>query len=492
MTYPNNVATSYGYDDLSRLTHLGATHTPTSTVVTSFDYGLDAAGNRLSKTSTATPTFVDTYGYDDLSRLTSAVRTGTDPVIKRWLYDPVGNRTTDQTDNAVRQATYNEKNQLLTMAGGGKLRFRGQLDKPGTVTVQGKPARMLEGNKFEIDVDVHPNDNTIEAVATNLNGYSGTQSFTVSVPAASLTQTFDANGNLATKTDSSGTWTYVWNAENQLLRVCLNADPCTPEATAVARFRYDPIGRRVEKVAGTVTTAFTCDGEDIVRRTAGGTTVFFIHGPGIDEPLASEQGGVLTYLHADGLGSIVATSNQAGARTSTIEYDAWGNILSGTPDGYAFTGREWDPETGLYYYRARYYDPKIGRFISEDPIGFDAGETNLYPYVANNPTTFVDPSGEVRLPDFITARARKLLLAMFIGASGKKSKEYEAIMKALHDTKVTHVSKGGKLKKGAGGAACLLLPPLPGVDEMMEDLLDELFPDPPVLADPTVDPDPRG
>src|SRR5262249_57332646 len=75
-------------------------------------------------------------------------------------------------------------------------------------------------------------------------------------------------------------------------------------------------------------------------------------------------------------------------------YDAWGSLESGaTVGGPAFTGHEWDPESGLSYYRARYYDPKLGRFLSEDPIGFEGGDANFYAYVFNNPTTWIDPSG---------------------------------------------------------------------------------------------------
>jgi RHS repeat-associated protein len=69
----------------------------------------------------------------------------------------------------------------------------------------------------------------------------------------------------------------------------------------------------------------------------------------------------------------------------------WGG---GTRNGIkAYTGREWDPETGLYYYRARYYDPKVGRFISEDPIGFEGDDPNLYAYVEDDPVNWIDPSG---------------------------------------------------------------------------------------------------
>jgi RHS repeat-associated protein len=122
----------------------------------------------------------------------------------------------------------------------------------------------------------------------------------------------------------------------------------------------------------------------------------WIHGPGIDEPLASQnQAPGFTanwkYRHLDGLGSLVKTVNASGVIISSVDYDAFGN--GGTVTGYGFTGREFDPETGLLYYRARYYDPKIGRFVSEDPIGFDGDQINLFPYVANNPVNLNDPSG---------------------------------------------------------------------------------------------------
>jgi RHS repeat-associated protein len=93
----------------------------------------------------------------------------------------------------------------------------------------------------------------------------------------------------------------------------------------------------------------------------------------------------------DALGSIVKTTDSAGNPSSEVQYDAFGNVQG--LGGSAFTGREWDDETGLYYYRARYYDPKIGRFLSEDPIGFAGGDVNLYAYVWNNPTRYLDPFG---------------------------------------------------------------------------------------------------
>ena len=81
----------------------------------------------------------------------------------------------------------------------------------------------------------------------------------------------------------------------------------------------------------------------------------------------------------------------------TRDYDPWGNpAATPAPDGYAFTGREWDAETGLYYYRTRYYDPAAGRFASEDGLRFDAG-SNFYSYVDNNPAKYSDPYGLLKV-----------------------------------------------------------------------------------------------
>ena len=120
-----------------------------------------------------------------------------------------------------------------------------------------------------------------------------------------------------------------------------------------------------------------------------------MHGPGIDEPLARIDGGrtAAAYYHADGLGSILKTTDGAGNAVHAYRITTPGEpSRPGAEPGYAFTGREWDPETGLYYYRARYYDPKVGRFISEDPIGFEGG-VNFYAYVENNPANAIDPLG---------------------------------------------------------------------------------------------------
>jgi RHS repeat-associated protein len=160
----------------------------------------------------------------------------------------------------------------------------------------------------------------------------------------------------------------------------------------VAKFAYDPEGRRVEKVAGGVTTSYVYDDADILRESRGGVTQKYVSG-GIDELFSTEDGTSTSYVHQDAMGSVVATTNAGGSVLSAPDYDAWGVLRAGGSEpGHTFTGREWDPQTGMYYYRARYYDPAVGRFITEDPMRFRAG-VNFFAYVSNNPTNRIDPLG---------------------------------------------------------------------------------------------------
>lgn len=97
----------------------------------------------------------------------------------------------------------------------------------------------------------------------------------------------------------------------------------------------------------------------------------YVHGPGIDEPLAIERKGETFFYHADGLGSVTALTDRRQRVVESYDYDSFGALKHHghkVKQPYTFTGREWDKEIGLYYYRARYYDPKVGRFISFDPI----------------------------------------------------------------------------------------------------------------------------
>jgi RHS repeat-associated protein len=204
---------------------------------------------------------------------------------------------------------------------------------------------------------------------------------------------YDANGNLTSKQDksTSALTTYDWDVEDRLVAVH------TPTQTVT--FRYDPLGRRIEK-AGSTITRYLYDQEDIIDELDGMNALItcYTHGPGIDEPLARRDAttNTVTYHAADGLGSITDTTNSSGQVSLAHRYDSYGNVLAGGgTGGYAFTGREWAPEAGLLYLRARYYDPMTGRFVSEDPSDQESSydDPNPYTYVENNPINWVDLLG---------------------------------------------------------------------------------------------------
>jgi len=147
--------------------------------------------------------------------------------------------------------------------------------------------------------------------------------------------------------------------------------------------------------------------------SASGTVLAsYAQGSGIDEPLASVSSMGTAFFEADGLGSITSLSGPSGL-TDTYTYKPFGiTTATGTnPNRFRYTGREWDSETNLYYYRARYYDPAIGRFVSEDPTGFKAG-INYYRYVRNNPVNLTDPTGLYTLKGFPPAQAAQMTIAI--------------------------------------------------------------------------------
>jgi RHS repeat-associated protein len=279
--------------------------------------------------------------------------------------------------------------------------------------------------------------NTVTVQATDGSGDVQTNTYTVTSSATGGSYSYDANGNLLTKSDSTENWVYTWNALNQLTKVTLNG-------STAAQFTYDPVGRRVQKVAGAATTNFTYDGPSILRQVSGVTTLTYVNGLGIDEPLAFDTGTALSFYHADALGSIVAMTNGAGTVTQTMQYDAYGNLQpSSGVSGYSFTGRDWDPETNLYYYRARYYDPTLGRFLSEDPIGPNGG-LNFYAYVLENPVKLRDPFGLKKWSD---AECSKLW-AEILGQAVKFAKEFESY-DPIADTQSWPMRWGtGKTKSG--------------------------------------------
>ncbi len=196
----------------------------------------------------------------------------------------------------------------------------------------------------------------------------------------STAMAYDADGNTLT----DGVNSYAWDARNRLVSANSNG----------ATFTYDPLGRRVNKNILTAHTSFLYDGVNPVQELTGTTVMANLLTGGVDERFArTDSTGTSNYL-TDALGSSVALTDRSGNSTVQYSYGPFGSIsITGTSNNsYTYTGREIDG-LGINYYRARYYNPAIGRFISEDPMGFAGSGPDLYAYAGDDPIDFNDPTG---------------------------------------------------------------------------------------------------
>src|SRR6185437_9156502 len=194
--------------------------------------------------------------------------------------------------------------------------------------------------------------------------------------------TYDANGNLT----NDGTNTYTWDARNQLVAI---------SGAVAASFQYDTFGRRVRTTINGSTKDYLYDGMNVVQEKVGGNPTANMLTGDVDEIFSRTESATQSVL-SDGLGSTLSLLDSAGVAQTNYTYEPFGNTTqsgSASSNTSQYTGRDNDG-TGLYYYRARYYSPTLQRFISEDPIDFAGGDTNLYAYVGNSPCNFTDPSGQ--------------------------------------------------------------------------------------------------
>lgn len=197
---------------------------------------------------------------------------------------------------------------------------------------------------------------------------------------------YDGNGNVI----DDGISTYLWNSRDQLVEI-------KQGIATVASFEYDAIGRRYEKTEGGTVVEYLHDGQNPVQETRGSTVEPVLTGIGMDERNAKGPAASRQYFLNDGLGSTRLLTDANGLVINRYDYDPYGGTQqtnSVAQNAYRYTGREQD-ESGLYYYRARYFHPGMARFISEDPLKFGAGDNNFYAYVGGDPMSYTDPTGEI-------------------------------------------------------------------------------------------------
>jgi len=339
------------------LDRLASETTPQGTV----GYTYDVAGRRSSLTVPGQA--VANYTFDNANRLTQIVQGST---TVSFSYDNSNRRTTLTLPNGITtNYSYDNASQLtgLTYANGSNTLGSSiySYDLAGRrVSVGGSYAQ------------------TSLPLAISGTAYNANNQLTTWGTASLF---YDLNGNMT----SDGTHSYTWDARNRLNQI---------DSGTTASFTYDPLGRRVSKNTLGTTTSFLYDGANAVQEVIGGTNTANSLMGGIDEVFQrTDSSGARSFL-ADALGSSIALTDSTGTIQTQYSFDPFGSTTSSgasTTNSYAYTGRELDA-TGLYFNRARYYNPTLQRFISEDPTDF-LGGINLYAYAGNNPVSFRDSMG---------------------------------------------------------------------------------------------------
>lgn len=365
------------------------------------EWQYDAAGRATSET---TPAGIVSYAYNSAGQ--RALMTAADRPPVSYQYDVAGRvesiiqggeTFTYGYDVLSRRASLQRPNGVATSYGYDEV---GRLTR---LTHAKDPASPVEDYRISYNAD-----DEVESIASLASAHLLPAARTVDVADAAnrIAQVgdaafgFDAEGQTAVKTTAGGSTNYQWDARGRLTRASL------PNGEAV-EYAYDALGRLASRTANGTTTTFLNDGLDVVLdKKSDGSAVDYLNGQFLDEKLRQSQGsaGPLYFLQ-DTIGSTTALTDATGATVERMRYEPFGSSTGSAFTRYLYTGRELDSLTGLLYYRARWYDPGQGRFISEDPSGLSGG-INLYEYAGDQPISRIDPLGLDFIDKFLDRAAQ--------------------------------------------------------------------------------------
>jgi len=404
----NGQTTTYNYDTNNRLQEI--TYSDGSRQ----NYSYDALG-RLVTVSDAQGTI--SYHYDSLNRIAQVT---TPQGTLKYAYDSLNRRTQLQTPQQTVAYGYDDAGNLTQITYGAEVvaidydenNRRRQLTYPNGIiaTYTYDDASRLTGLRYQRGTTVieqityayDPNGNIIQRTRVGAGSHQEPQKNATYDPNTNRlislngeTFQYDNNGNLTTRTNTCGTTTYTWNVKNQLTGINGYKPDC---AVLSASFQYDALGRRTQATINNQTTTYLHDGMDVIAEM-GQHPAQYLRTNNIDEAIARYTSQEDRYLLTDLLGSTLMLTDDQANPTTTYSYSPFGETAAqgeSTTNPVQYTGREND-QTGMYYYRARYYVPRLGRFVASDPIGLEGG-LNTYAYVLNNPLRWKDPRGLEAFP----------------------------------------------------------------------------------------------
>ena len=336
-------------------------------VARTLSYQWDADGNRTRITYPDGNYFI--YLYDGLDRPTVIEENG-GTQIASFAYNAPGERSGETRGAVTTSYGYDGVSRLTSLGHD----LAGTADDVTWQLGYNPPSQIVSTTRSNDLYDYAYAATNKAYTVDGLNQYS---------TAGGVTLAYDGNGNLT----SDGTYTYSYDAENRLI-----------SASNGTTLSYDPEGRLWQVASGSGTTRFLYDGDALVEElnTSGTLLRRYIHGNEEDDPLIWYEGSGLTdrrSFQVDHQGSIVSVADSSGLLIGIDTYDEYGVPGAANIGRFQFTGQVWLPELGIYYYKARMYSSRLGRFLQIDPVGY-GDQLNLYAYVANDPTDQDDPSGD--------------------------------------------------------------------------------------------------